>query len=84
MHHCLAVAHGVSLGMLELSGAERRHEVRRVMFMKSLSGGWQSLLGHAGVREQDCMSDSARAPRLAVLSRHVGLIGGEDESKRGD
>jgi len=43
MEYCLE--RGVTIGMLENSGAERRHEIGRVMFKKSLSGGGKAYHG---------------------------------------
>ena len=43
MEYCLE--RGVTVGMLENSGAERRHEIGRVMFKKSLSGGGKAYRG---------------------------------------
>jgi hypothetical protein len=35
----------LTIGMLENSGAERRHEIRRVQFKKALSGGGRAFRG---------------------------------------
>jgi hypothetical protein len=43
MDFCLK--RGLTIGMLENSGAERRHEVGRVQFKKSLSGGGKAYMG---------------------------------------
>ena len=43
MEYCLE--RGLTIGMLENSGAERRHEIGRVMFKKSLSGGGKAYKG---------------------------------------
>jgi hypothetical protein len=43
MNFCLA--RGLTVGMLENSGAERRHEIGRVQFKKSLSGGGKAYQG---------------------------------------
>ena len=43
MQFCLE--RGLTVGMLENSGAERRHEVGRVQFRKSLSGGGKAYRG---------------------------------------
>ena len=43
MNFCLE--RGLTVGMLENSGAERRHEIGRVQFKKSLSGGGKAYQG---------------------------------------
>jgi hypothetical protein len=43
MEYCLQ--RNVTIGMLENSGAERRHEIGRVQFKKSLSGGGKAYRG---------------------------------------
>ncbi len=53
MHHCgdfmeYCLRRKLTVGMLENSGAERRHEIGRVQFKKALSGGGKA---YRGMRE---------------------------------
>jgi len=50
MRFCLQ--RGMTIGMLENSGAERRHEVGRVQFRKSLSGGGKAYRGMQAVENR--------------------------------